>query len=140
MSALLAFIMGNLWRSAAIGLFAALVVQALLLSAAQRASAAAETRAIAANVERDAARQLEQSTAATWELRNLELQRALSECQRQWRELDTRSRDAVQLAMAGRAAAETTLHDYRNRFDARSQHCGAALIDAQAACPELEGY
>ncbi len=133
MDVVLGFLLGNLWRSAALVLIAVALVQSLRLDSAQQAAEHAEQRAIGAEA-------LERSTAATWELHTLQLQADLGSCQAQWADLDQRSRDAVAAAIAGREKAEHALRDYTRRFTSRSQHCGAALVDAERACPELEGY
>jgi hypothetical protein len=133
MSAVLAYLLGNLWRTAAFALAAVALVQSLRLDSAQQAAEHAGQRAIAAQA-------LERSTAATWELHTLQLQGDLGACQAQWADLDQRSRDAVAAAIAGRERAERDLSAYTRRFTERSQNCGAALLDAERACPELEGY
>lgn len=133
MSALIALLLANPWRSVAIAMVLIACVQSLRLDSAQAAQQTAEDRAAAATA-------LERSTAVQWELSHLQLQGDLRTCQAQWADLDRRSAAAVQVAIAARREAEATLADYRARFDARSQHCGAALLDAGSACTELEGY
>lgn len=133
MDRVLDVLLGNLWRTAALGLLAVALVQSLRLDSAQQAAEHAAQRAVAAEA-------LERSTAATWELHGLQLQADLQTCQRQWSEATSRGERAAAVALAARAEAEAKLADYQARWQARTQHCGAALVDAGRACPELEGY
>jgi hypothetical protein len=133
MGTALGFLLGNLWRTAALVLIAVALVQSLRLDSAQQAAEHAEQRAMAAEA-------LERSTAATWELHSLQLQGQLRTCQLQWIDAQQRARSAVADAIAARKKAEDQLADYQTRWLARTQHCGAALLDASRACPELRGY
>lgn len=133
MATVLGFLLGNLWRTAALALIAVALVQSLRLDSAQQAAEHAEQRAIAAEA-------LERSTAATWELRGLQLQADLGTCQAQWADATERGARAAAIALAARDEAQAQLADYQSRWQARTQHCGAALLDAERACPELEDY
>lgn len=133
MSAVLAFILGDLWRTAALVLIAVALVQSLRLDSAQQAAEQAEVRAIGAEA-------LERSTAATWELHTLQLQGELSKCQDQWNTATLQAERAAAEARAERDKARAQLASYQARFAARTTSCGAALLAAEVACPELEGY
>ena len=133
MTAVLAFVLGNLWRTAALALIAVALVQSLRLDSALRAAEQAEVRAIGAEA-------LERGTAATWELHTLQLQAELAKCQDQWSTATLQAERAAAEARAERDKAKAQLASYQSRYAARTQHCGAALVDAERACPELEGY
>lgn len=133
LAALIDFFAGNLWRSAAIALLLIVLGQgvALRIANADRDVAVAKAAASSAN---------EQATAVRWEVSALEALGELAECQRGWDDLTRRSATAVQTSAAARLEAEAKLAEYQHTYRERSQHCGAALLDAERACPELGDY
>jgi hypothetical protein len=118
----------------------ALGVLVVLLLGSLLALRAATARAELAEAKATAATSMERATAVTWQLSHLQLQGELAACHRQWNDEQTRADRAIALATAGREAAEAELRRFDARWDARTSQCGAALIDMQRACPQLDGY
>lgn len=130
---LLALATGNIWRTAAVLLLAALAAQTVYLRGVQAQRDAAATKAEATEAH-------EQATARLWQAHHVALKADLQQCLGQWETANEEMADALAHARAGEQAALNALAVFEARYTARSQHCGGALIDAERACAELEGY
>lgn len=127
------FLAGNLWRTAALALAAVAVTQSLRLDSAQQALTIAEGRA-------EIAEGNERLTATTWELSHLQLQGELASCQDQWVEVTQSSNRLIAQALAEATRAADELSAFKSRWGARTQQCGAMLLEMERACPELADY
>lgn len=64
----------------------------------------------------------------------------LSECRDKWQDAQNGAAEALAEAERGRVAAELLAQAWERRWNARTSSCGAALLEAERACPELDGY
>lgn len=131
--AVLGFLFGNLWRTAALALAVVAGWKSLQLDSAQQALAIAEGRA-------EIAEGNEKLTATSWELAGAQLQVELSACQAQWVAVTERSGYLIAQALAEATRAADELSAFRSKWEARTQQCGAMLLEMERACPELADY
>lgn len=81
------------------------------------------------------------SSNAGWEASALQARVDLAQCQAQWRDQQLSAAAAIAQAEAGAVAARAEFAAFKARYERRSAHCGAALLDMERACTgEIGSY